>query len=116
MKICHGQRARTRSVSALKALRALLHNGYGTNKQSFSTAAADGLYIFGGRGWRLQGLLPADAKVSNTTIQNINTLLGVLTKNQLDLNYNLQGQTLPLGATVVRNFGEKHFDLYGQDS
>ena len=90
----------------------LLHNNYSTNSHSFSVAQGDGLYLAGDG----DSLLPADAKVSNTTIQNIATLLGPLTKNQLKLNYDLQGNTLPLGAIIPRTFSEKHYDTYVQDS
>src|SRR5207248_10926749 len=61
-------------------------------------------------------LLPADAKISNTTIQNIATLTGWLTKNTLKINYDLNGNILPLGTTVNRLFGEDHYDLYAQDA
>ena len=90
----------------------LIKNNYGTNAQSFSSALGDGQYL-AQDGF---GLLNPDAVTSMTNVQAVNDLLGVLSKNQLDVNYNLQGQTLPLGATIIRNFGEKHFDLYAQDS
>ena len=90
----------------------LIHNHYATNANSFSVAQGDGLYLAGDG----DSLLPADAKVSNTTIQNIATLVGDLTKNQLKLNYDLQGNTLPLGAVVTRIFKEQHYDTYLQDS
>ncbi len=89
-----------------------LQNTYTTYANSYSKAQGDGLYLAGDG----DSLLPSDAVTSNTTIQNINTLLGDLTKNQLNVNYNLQGQTLPLGAPVVRTYSEKHFDNYIQDS
>ena len=90
----------------------LIHNQYNTNANSFSTAAADGLYLAGDG----DSLLLPDAKISNTTIQDIATLTGLLTKNTLKVNYDLQGNVLPLGATVNRLFGEKHFDMYAQDA
>ena len=90
----------------------ILRNNYATNANSFSNAQGDGLYLAGDG----DSLLPANAKVSNTTIQNIATLIGDLTKNILKTNYNLQGNPLPLGATVPRTFGEEHYDMYVQDS
>jgi hypothetical protein len=90
----------------------LMHNNYGTDSHSYSVASDDGLYLAGDG----DSLLPADAKISNTTIQNISTLLGDLTKNQLKLNYDLQGNTLPLGAFIQRKFAEKHYDMYVQDA
>ncbi len=90
----------------------LIHNQYNSNANSFSNAQGDGLYLAGDG----DSLLPADAKVSNTTIQNIATLTGFLTKNTLKVNYDLNGNILPLGATVKRLFGEKHFDTYVQDA
>ena len=90
----------------------IIHNNYTTDANSFSVAQGDGLYLAGDG----DSLLPADAKVSNTTIQNIATLLGDLTKNQLKLNYDLQGNTLPLGAIIPRTFKEQHYDMYVQDS
>lgn len=90
----------------------LIRNNYSTNKNSFSNAQGDGLYLAGDG----DSLLPADAKTSNTTIQNIATLIGDLTKNILKTNYDLSGNPLPLGATVGRTFEENHFDLYAQDS
>lgn len=90
----------------------IIHNRYATDANSFSIADGDGLYLAGDG----DSLLPPGAKTSNTTIQNINTLLGDLTKNILKVNYNLQGVPLPLGATVPRDFGEQHYDQYIQDA
>ncbi len=90
----------------------LINNHYATNANSFSTAQGDGLYLATGG----MSLLNPDAKVSNTTIQNIATLTGYLTKNTLKVNYDLNGNVLPLGATIGRVFGERHFDQYVQDS
>jgi hypothetical protein len=90
----------------------VIRNQYNTNANSFSTAQGDGPYLAGGG----KGLLPADATVSNTTIQNIGTLSGFLTKNTLKVNYDLDGNTLPLGATILRRFGEEHYDTYVQDA
>jgi len=61
-------------------------------------------------------LLLPDAKISNTTIQNIATLTGFLTKNTLKVNYDLNGNILPLGASIPRLFGENHYDSYVQDT
>ncbi|HEY1760575.1 MAG TPA: carboxypeptidase-like regulatory domain-containing protein [Bryobacteraceae bacterium] len=90
----------------------IIHNNYDTDANSFSVAQGDGLYLAGDG----DSLLPSDAKTSNTTIQNIASLVGDLTKNQLKLNYNLQGQTLPLGAIIDRTFKEQHYESYVQDS
>jgi hypothetical protein len=90
----------------------LIKNSYITNANSFSNAAGDGLYLAGDG----DSLLPADAKISNTTIQNIATLTGLLTKNTLKVNYDLKGNVLPLGASIPRLFGENHYDSYVQDS
>ncbi len=90
----------------------LLHNNYSTDANSFSVADGDGLYLAGDG----DSLLPAGAKTSNTTIQNIATLVGDLTKNILKVNYNLQGQPLSQGAIVPRSFGEQHYDTYIQDT
>jgi hypothetical protein len=90
----------------------LLHNNYTTYSNSFSTASGDGLYLAGDG----DSLLLPNAKVSNTTIQNIATLLGDLTKNILKVNYGLNGMPLPAGSPVARSFSEKHFDTYVQDT
>ncbi len=90
----------------------LVTNNYSTNQNSFSTANGDGLYLAGDG----DSLLPADAKVSNTTIQNIATLIGDLTKNILKTNYDLAGEALPQGAIVPRTFAERHYDMYAQDT
>jgi hypothetical protein len=90
----------------------LLHNNYTTYSNSYSTANGDGLYLAGDG----DSLLPANAKVSNTTIQNIATLIGDLTKNILKANYGLNGSPLPLGSPVARSFGEQHYDTYIQDT
>lgn len=90
----------------------LVTNDYSTNQNSFSTANGDGLYLAGDG----DSLLPADAKVSNTTIQNIATLIGDLTKNILKTNYDLAGSALPQGAIVPRSFAERHYDTYVQDT
>lgn len=90
----------------------LLNNHYTTDASSFSHVVDDGLYIAGG-GF---SLLAPDAKISNTTIINIGTLLGYETKDIVDEEFNLQGQALPQGANILRIFNEKHFDMYAQDS
>jgi hypothetical protein len=90
----------------------LLNNNYTTYGNSYSTASGDGLYLAGDG----DSLLLANAKVSNTTIQNIATLLGTLTKNILKINYGLNGQPLAAGSPVARTFSEKHFDTYVQDT
>jgi hypothetical protein len=90
----------------------LLHNNYTTYGNSYSTASGDGLYLAGDG----DSLLLPNAKVSNTTIQNIATLIGDLTKNILKINYGLNGQPLPAGSPVARTFSEKHFDTYIQDT
>jgi hypothetical protein len=90
----------------------LLHNNYTTYSNSYSTASGDGLYLAGDG----DSLLLPNAKVSNTTIQNIATLLGDLTKNILKINYGLNGTPLPAGSPVARTFSEKHFDTYVQDT
>ena len=90
----------------------IIHNDYRTNANSFSVAQADGLYPAGDG----DSLLLSDAKVSNTTIQNIATLNGDLTKNQLKLNYDLHGNTFPRGVIIPRTFKEQHYDMYVQDS
>ena len=61
-------------------------------------------------------LLPADAKVSNTTFRTSPRFWAIFRKNQLKLNYDLQGNTLPLGAIIARTFKEQHYDMYVQDS
>lgn len=90
----------------------LLHNNYTTFGNSYSTASGDGLYLAGDG----DSLLLPNAKVSNTTIQNIATLIGDLTKNILKVNYGLNGQPLAAGSPVARTFSEKHFDTYVQDT
>jgi hypothetical protein len=90
----------------------LINNHFSTNANSFSNAQGDGLYLAGDG----DSLLPADARISNTTIQNIATLTGFLTKNTLNINYDINGNILPLGTTVNRIFGEKHYDVYIQDA
>jgi Carboxypeptidase regulatory-like domain len=90
----------------------ITHNNYTSNSNSFSTAIEDGLYLQGDGG----PLLPADAQRSLTTIDVLDTLLGLQTKLQTRANYDLQGTTLSQGAPVVRIFKEQHYDMYAQDS
>jgi hypothetical protein len=90
----------------------LIHNNYDTNSNSFDTAIEDGLYLQGDGG----PLLPADATRSLTTIDVLDTLLGLQTKLQTRANYNLQGNTLTQGTPVDRIFKEQHYDSYVQDS
>lgn len=90
----------------------LLHNNYTTYGNSYSSAQGDGLYLAGDG----DSLLLPNAKVSNTTIQNIATLIGDLTKNILKANYGLNGSPLPMGSPVARTFGEQHYDTYIQDT
>ncbi len=90
----------------------LIHNNYNTDANSFSTAIEDGLYLQGDGG----PLLPADAVRSLSTIDVMDTLLGLQTKLQTRANYDLTGNTLPQGALVKRTFAEKHYDMYLQDA
>jgi hypothetical protein len=51
-----------------------------------------------------------------TTIDVLDTLLGLQTKLRTHANYDLQGNILPQGALVKRIFKEQHYDMYFQDS
>jgi hypothetical protein len=90
----------------------LIHNHYSTDSNSFSVALEDGLYLEGDGG----PLLPPDAQRSLSTIDVLDTLLGIETKRQTKANYDLQGNLLPQGAIVNRIFKEQHYDMYFQDS
>jgi hypothetical protein len=89
-----------------------LHNHYATNSASFSNAFMDGLYLINDGG----GFVVPDAKKTTAYELQFANLLGLEAKLQRRSNYDLSGNTLPDGSTVKRNFAEKHFDLYVQDS
>jgi Carboxypeptidase regulatory-like domain len=89
-----------------------LHNHYATNSASFSNAFIDGLYLVNDGG----DFLAPDAVKSTAYEIQFTNLLGLEAKLQRRSNYDLQGNTLPDGTIVKRNFAEKHFDLYVQDS
>ena len=90
----------------------IIHNHLDTDSNSYDEAIEDGLYLQGDGG----PLLPSDAERSLTTIDVIDTLLGLEAKLQTHANYDLQGNTLPQGAPVLRIFKEQHYDTYVQDS
>jgi hypothetical protein len=90
----------------------IIHNNYVSDSNSFDTAIEDGLYLQGDGG----PLLPADAQRSLTTIDVLDTLLGLETKLQTRAIYDLKGNTLPQGAPLTRIFKEQHYDMYVQDS
>ncbi|WP_221312591.1 TonB-dependent receptor [Granulicella aggregans] len=89
-----------------------LHNHYATNSASFSNAFIDGLYLVNDGG----DFLAPDAKKTTAYELQFTNLLGLEAKLQRRSNYDLSGNTLADGSTVKRNFAEKHFDLYVQDS
>jgi hypothetical protein len=89
-----------------------LHNHYESNANSFSNAFIDGLYLINDGG---DFVVPDAKKTTNYEIQFAN-LLGLQAKLQRRSNYDLNGNTLPDGTTIRRNFADKHFDLYLQDS
>jgi hypothetical protein len=90
----------------------LLHNHLETNAQSFSDADMDGLYLLNDGG---QLLAPGAQKTLNYERQ-IDNIFGLETKLQRETNYDLSGNMLGEGAFVKRDFVQKHFDLYLQDS
>ena len=89
-----------------------LHNHYATDSASFSAAFIDALYLVNDGG---DFLAPDATKSTNYEIQ-FGNMLGLEAKLQRRSNYDLSGNTLPDGSLVKRNFAEKHFDLYIQDS
>lgn len=90
----------------------LLHNHYATNANSFSYAFMDSLYLVNDGG----DFVVPDAKKTTAYELQFGNLLGLEAKLQRRSNFDLQGSALADGTTVRRNFSEKHFDLYVQDS
>ena len=73
----------------------ITHNNYTTDSNSFSTALEDGLYLQGDGG----PLLPADATRSLTTIDVLDTLLGLQTKLRLARTTICKGPLAPGSAS-----------------
>jgi hypothetical protein len=90
----------------------LLHNHLETNSSSFSDSLTNGLWLIDDGG---QIEPPYAEKTANFAEQMAN-LLGLEAEMDLDTNYDLNGATLSQGQGIKRDFVQKHFDLYLQDS
>jgi len=55
---------------------------------------------------------------ANTLVykRQFSNLLGLLTQRSAQYNYDIQGNVIPEGAPVKRNFGEEEYEFYAQDS
>jgi Carboxypeptidase regulatory-like domain len=93
----------------------ILHNHLETDSYSFSEANMDALFLQEDGGV----LIPAYAQNANNETnfeRQMGNLLGIQASLNRRSNYDLSGNTLGEGAPVVRDFVQKHFDLYFQDS
>jgi len=61
-------------------------------------------------------LLAPDAKNSTVYKRQFTNLLGLLTQANAQYNYDIQGNTLPQGAGIKRNFADQEYEAYVQDS
>lgn len=90
----------------------LIGNQRASNSNSFSTAFDNALWLQGDGAF----LLAPDATKSNNYERQMSNLLGYLPELTLNVNYDLKGNPLPQGATISRDFLERHYDFYLQDS
>ena len=61
-------------------------------------------------------LLAPDAADSTVYKRQFSNLLGLLTQANAQYNYDIQGNTLPQGAGITRDFADKEYEAYLQDS
>jgi hypothetical protein len=90
----------------------LVDNQRASNSTSFSTAFDNALWLQDDGNF----LIVPGATKSNNYLRQMSNLIGYLPQLTLKVNYDLQGSTLPQGATVHRKFAERHYDFYVQDS
>jgi hypothetical protein len=93
----------------------ILHNHLETNSYSFSSALMDALFLQDDGGV----LIPSYANNPNNQTnfeRQMGNLLGLQASLTRQDNYDLNGNALPEGAPVTRDFVQKHYDLYLQDS
>jgi len=79
---------------------------------SFSDALANSSFL----SMSATDLLVPDAKNTLIYKRQITNLLGLLTQRSGQYNYDIQGNVLPEGAPVTRNFGEEEYEFYAQDN
>lgn len=64
-------------------------------------------------------LINAGYNLSNTSLDNqaaVAALIGRLSQYSANYNYDLDGNLLPVGTPILRNFATEEYDVYAQDS
>ena len=87
-------------------------NSRSTNQNSFSQAYGNSSWL-AGTGSSLQ---VAGSKASTPYRRQMSDLLGLLTELDHRVNYDIQGNVLPEGALIKRNFAQQEYEMYVQDS
>ena len=89
-----------------------------TNRLSFANSYSDATMT---PGWFVDNaryLLEPNVNpntLSDYTIQMVN-LLGLVSQGTADYNYNKQGQLLPQGQGIARDFADNEFEIFAQDT
>ena len=89
----------------------LLHNHLESNASSFSSALTNGLDLVNDGGQ----LIPSFAQKTTNYERQIANIMGLNAQLTRRNNYDINGNTLPDGTVIKRDFAQKHFDLYLQD-
>ena len=90
----------------------LICNNRASTRHSFSDALANSSYL---PGTGAEFLAP-DAPNTLVYKRQFTNLLGILTQLTAPGNYDLQGNLLPEGTTIKRNFVDQEYEMYVQDT
>ena len=90
----------------------LIDNRRAGNATSFSDASGNSSWLLGTG----SSLLVADAKSATAYKRQMSNILGLLPELDHRVNYDLQGNVLPEGVVIKRDFEQKGYEMYVQDS
>jgi hypothetical protein len=99
------------NVTAGAVIRVIRNNRF-DQSNSFSDALANSSGLLGSGG----EFLASDAANTTAYKRQFTNLLGILTQLNRRANYDLQGNLLPEGAIIQRQFQQEEYELYAQDT
>ncbi len=90
----------------------LISNQRGSTSTSYSNAFDNALWLTGDGAF----LLAPGAAKSNNYERQAGNVMGYLPELTLKVNYDLNGNVLPQGTVINRDFLERHYDMYVEDT
>ncbi len=90
----------------------LISNQRGSTSTSYSNAFDNALWLVDDGAF----LLAPGAAKSNSYERQAGNIMGYLPELTLKVNYDLNGNVLPQGTVINRDFLERHYDMYVEDT